>query len=272
MRHLLSTAAIALAMTAMTLPASAQQQQQPGQCDRNFSAVDANGDGKVTNQEASAAIDDEFSRLDLDNSGSISKSEWQNCGWHTMMNTQRKNMQASDHAPMQGDAQQDDPQASAQQQSGTQQQETSQQQSAAQPGSQSGGQSMNQGSNQASPRPWTTDEQFSQADTNKDGSVDRQEAAEANERIYGRTISGSDKEQMARQSGARFATIDSNGDGSISQEEWQNRSQADIEAMYARMDRDDDGELSRSEYQRARQPQQQQEASRPVTIWYYYVH
>jgi Ca2+-binding EF-hand superfamily protein len=245
MRHFFTTAAVALAMTAIGMPAGGQQQQQ-GQCAREFSAVDSNGDSKVTQQEASSAVSGEFNRIDMDGNGTISKSEWQNCGWHTMLNTKRSNMQAADHAPMKKDSQS---------------------------ASQSGGQSASTTTldEKAPPQPWTTNEQFSKADANNDGMVSREEAAKATESAYGQAA-GDDpgKEQLARQSGARFAMIDSNGDGAISQQEWQNRNKADIQTLFARLDQNNNDKLSKSEYQNVRDIGQP--AGEPMTIWYYHVY
>jgi EF hand len=301
MKYLLSTAAVALAMTATAMPAAAQQQAD---CTRNFKAVDANGDGKVSNQEATAAVSNEFNAIDTDGSGTISQSEWQNCGTqiNTMMDTKRSNMQASDHAPMQNQQQSGQQQAgqqqsgqsgqqqsgqsgqqqAGQQQSGQQQsgqqasQQSGQQQQASQSGQQSGDQIQSPTTGQSGstatlnqegpPRPWTTDEQFEQADKDKSGDVSREEAAQMAQENYSKSGSQAAHEQQARASGVRFGAIDSNGDGSISQDEWSNRAQADIDAFFARLDQDSNDKLSKQEYQQARM----QQAAEPVTVWYYY--
>lgn len=266
MKYLLSTAAVALAMATTGMPAAAQQQAD---CSNTFKAVDANNDGKVSKQEANAAVTNEFNTIDSDGDGSISQSEWQNCGTqiHTMMDTKRSNMQASDHAPMQN--QQSDQQA-GQQQTGQQQAKKGQQgQQSGSQGTATTGQSASTATlkEEGPPRPWTTDEQFSQADTDKSGDVSREEAAKATEKNYSKSGSQEARAQQARASGARFAMIDSNGDGSISQQEWKNRDQADVEAFFARLDEDNNDKLSKSEYQQVRLGQGQDE---PVSVWYYY--
>jgi len=246
MKYLLSTAAVALAMATAGTRVAAQTAAQNADCSNAFKAVDANDDGKVSNQEANAAVSNEFDAIDSDGNGTISQSEWQSCGTqiHTMMDTKRSNMQASDHAPAKDG--------------------TSGSQGVATTGQSASTATLNE---EGPPRPWTTDEQFSQADTDKSGDVSRDEAAQAAEKNYSKSGSQEARAQQGRASGARFAMIDSDGNGAISQQEWNNRDQADIESFFARLDEDNNDKLSKSEYQQVRMGQGQEE---PVSVWYYY--
>lgn len=271
-------------MAAIAGPAAAQQQID---CERNFTAVDENRDGRVNEQEASAALEKEFQRIDADGSGSISKSEWQNCGdarIHTMMDATASELQAGDHAPMQNGGQ-SGAQSSAQagSQSGMQAGDQAASQSGTQPDSETSVESaVNQ---EGLPRTWIAEGQFSSADQDQDGRVTREEAAKAAEESFSQSDAQLDSqsdsqsgvspsqeqsaEQTARQSGSRFAMIDRNGDGMISQQEWTNRDEANVESLFDRLDQNDDDSLSQSEFQEARNVPSSGE---PVTVWYYYVY
>jgi len=127
-------------------------------------------------------------------------------------------------------------------------------------------------------QPMSTDDQFSEADADQSGDVSRDEAATAAQSAYTGSTTGNqdqattgDNEQAARNFGARFAMIDSDGDGTVSREEWNNRDNVTIDTAFKRLDSDGNGEVSKSEYQEARNVDSGS-GRQPVTIWYYYIY
>lgn len=89
MRHLLHTTAIAAAFAAFTFGAQAQESNDaesavqsasaPSYCDTRWSSVDGNEDGFVSRDEATGAMDDQFSAIDADGNGEITKTEYVDC-------------------------------------------------------------------------------------------------------------------------------------------------------------------------------------------------
>jgi Ca2+-binding EF-hand superfamily protein len=84
MRHLLYTSAIALAIGGLTLGAQAQESQANSQmaqsvCDAPWTEVDANGNGFVSEQEASGAVAKRFNAMDTDGDGTLDYAEYQAC-------------------------------------------------------------------------------------------------------------------------------------------------------------------------------------------------
>ena len=81
MRTLLTTTAIGL-ITAIAIPAQAQTTDQAaagGPCQQQWTAVDENKDGTISESEAQAASDLEFQRIDMDKNGTGSIAEWKDC-------------------------------------------------------------------------------------------------------------------------------------------------------------------------------------------------
>lgn len=285
MRHLFSTAAVVALTAAAPLAASAQESAEIT-CPGPFPVVDTNSDGKVTGEEASAALEDEFSRIDADGDGNITAMEWQTCGnaglnearMHTMMDAKASDIQAGDHAPRSAGEQSDanmntmmDAEASDIQAGDHAPMDSA----AGQPMSAEDSASTATLNEEGPPRPWWTgDEPYQQADTDDSGTVTRAEAANAAEFTYGRKSQQAkaqqSPEQAARESGARFTMLDRDGNGVISASEWKNRDQADLMALFDRLDQDGNDKLSKSEFQTVKA--KKDIADEPVTIWYYYTY
>ena len=90
MKHLLRTTAIVAVMGCFNIAAQAQSDGQATEtttaamnkasyCDKPWHEVDGNEDGFVSQTEASASIDNQFSQIDLDGNGEITKTEWVDC-------------------------------------------------------------------------------------------------------------------------------------------------------------------------------------------------
>lgn len=84
MRHLLRTSAIALAMGGLAFGAYAQENQTDDQmaqsiCDTPWVEVDTNGNGFVSEQEASGAVENRFNAMDTDGDGQLNYAEYQAC-------------------------------------------------------------------------------------------------------------------------------------------------------------------------------------------------
>jgi hypothetical protein len=77
-RKLLPAAAAALAVSLATLPLAAQQARAPTAGEAAFKRADANGDGKLSKEEAARlpAIAAKFDELDKDKDGALSMSEF----------------------------------------------------------------------------------------------------------------------------------------------------------------------------------------------------
>jgi hypothetical protein len=77
-RKSLPAAAAALAFTLATLPATAQQAPAASAGEAAFKRADANGDGKLSKEEAARlpAIAAKFDELDKDKDGTLSLSEF----------------------------------------------------------------------------------------------------------------------------------------------------------------------------------------------------
>ena len=125
--------------------------------------------------------------------------------------------------------------------------------------------------NQMDKMPLNTDQEFKAADQDKNNKVTKEEAAKSAENTYKQNSgSGQSAEEAARNYGARFAMIDTNGDGAISKDEWDNRDKAKVDTAFGNLDKDDNGKLSKSEYQEARNASQNN--GKPVTVWYYFIY
>lgn len=97
MKHLYRTAALALVMGSVGFAAHAQDsggqnaqnsasQSQTASsggdanyCDRQWTAVDGNEDGFVTEEEVAGAIEERFNMIDADGNGEITKTEYVDC-------------------------------------------------------------------------------------------------------------------------------------------------------------------------------------------------
>ena len=78
------------------------------------------------------------------------------------------------------------------------------------------------------------------------------------------------KEDFARAYGERFAQLDTNGDGSLSKQEFDDRNSGQVDASFSHLDGNNDGEVTKKEWQEARNTNQ--DSGAPVTIWYYYIY
>lgn len=85
---LLTTTALAAA------PAMAATSSEAQGCDMQFSAVDADGNGRVSQDEAGRYIDQRFARFDADGDKAIDRDEYMQC----MQNVDRMNREAFDEA------------------------------------------------------------------------------------------------------------------------------------------------------------------------------
>lgn len=119
----------------------------------------------------------------------------------------------------------------------------------------------------------TEQDQFAAMDTDKSGEVSAQEAAEVSKQRYSGG-KGNQAVQQGMMSGASFASIDSDGNGSISQNEWSNRQNASLEKRFTALDKDGNGQVSKSEFSDFRQQRfgeaQQAQGGNEPTLWIFY--
>lgn len=266
MRHPCISAALAALLATSASAALAASDALPdgvqAACAKDWSKVDANGDGEVTVKEAKAATEHNFGVLDTDGDGSVSLPEWRSCGHVVMLQSL-----GSDAAG--GDNGSGEPAGSA----------TSDEQASGQPAGSTGADVPNadvalgaRGNGAANVPgnylPWSEGIRFEDVDTDKSGDISREEAAAAAEKRYETSGGSGDMESAARASGAAFTQVDADGNGSISPKEFRARDSAGIDAGFAHIDADDNGKISRSEWLKARAI-----AARigPVSVWRYYM-
>ena len=116
MKHLCRTTAIALAIGGVAFGAQAQennnqqnQQAAAGQsyCDTAWTKVDADGDGFVSEQEASDSVQARFDSIDVDGDDRIDYAEFQTC-MSARSGTQSAEVDRSEENFAEADADQDD--------------------------------------------------------------------------------------------------------------------------------------------------------------------
>lgn len=209
---------------------------QADHCLRGFTMVDANNDGKVSKQEADMIVSQEFGAIDSNGDGSISQSEYDEC------------QRAADYY-------RDMPASVAQ----------------------------------------NGDQAFEAADTNKDQKVDRQEYMKGAQQAYDSAQSsgmesGSEpvavlhryiwvvapesseseqgsqepqqdmsKDEAAGHAASSFSALDSNGDDTLTKQEWQGSGQqgagqksSSTDKKFSSVDSDGNGKISKEEYKSAR--------------------
>ena len=84
MTRLLSTSAVSVILL-LSVPAHAQDAvkiapPQGEQCNQNWTTVDSDKSGTVSEDEAKAVADAAFARIDVDRNGTVSVTEWKDCG------------------------------------------------------------------------------------------------------------------------------------------------------------------------------------------------
>ncbi len=269
MKHWLNTAAIAAIMigsgaayaadTPGTNKASTVGANAGGvTCNQDLAVVDTNDDGSISTDEAVTASLKEFDRIDVDNSGTLSKSEWEHCNEQALLNSEMTTATVNTGAGTDNGMKKND--------------SAMNNDKGADKTSDMAKSKAENTAPFAGKNPFETDEDFSAADSDKDNQLTRDEAAKAAESAYNAgSNEGKNREDFARSYGARFAMIDKNGDGTVSQEEWQGRDSATIQSAFAKLDEDNNGELSKSEYQEARKAQSSDTDGKPVSVWYYFV-
>jgi Ca2+-binding EF-hand superfamily protein len=240
---------------------SAQGQLAAQACATNWTAVDSDKNGKISEAEAQAATEAEFDRIDVDSNGTISVTEWKDCGDRSaypgvpagLDNLPRE---ASSGAGEEPEGMTTSP-ASAQAEADLQidPPETT-------------------GSIGSAGMSGWTDDDFTAADADKSGDLSAQEAASADRSRFDQ--SASDTEDSARMSSGAFAKLDADGDGMVSSDEFSSRDQAElrtgVEARFSTLDADGDNEVSREEFKNHRD-QRFSEASQSdpePTVWHYY--
>jgi Ca2+-binding EF-hand superfamily protein len=272
MKPLLTTSALALvaafATTAQAQDSSSQNQQAISDqaCSQSWVKVDADENGTISKAEAEKAADTEFSRIDVNGDGSVSVTEWKDCGDRTAY-------------PGVPDALDDFPSQASASESGEGMTES--------PASDQAQADLEAdvpettGSISKDATSWRHD--FDAADTDQSGYLTPDEAAKSEQRMHLDAASASDEADLRAGSDV-FATLDSDGDGKLSTQEWSSGSKAEVgqnrgvEARYDTMDADGDGDVSRSEfknyrgerYSAAEQTSGEVDAV-PVRIFYYYV-
>lgn len=272
MRALLTSTAVGL-ITAFTLQAQAQTSEQKAAlddpCAAQWVAVDANEDGKISKSEAQDAIEPQFSRIDDDGDGVVSVKEWKDCsapsaipgGFQSAAGTGTE--QTPPGALTEGDtAEQTEGEPAETTAEAGQDEMTSTRALQATPDVTGVGE----------PRTWS-DEAFAEMDVDESGDVTAEEAAEWSKNRVTGTMQDQE-ETLARHAGI-FGLMDTDSDGTITQEEWQQRQQLDVEDRFARVDEDGDGEITQNEWrdyreQRFDQAQATTRDDEGVTIWMYY--
>ncbi len=304
MKRLMQTTAMLAALGAGIGAAQAAGNPDYGACDTNYKAVDTDGDGTVTRQEAQKAAEYEFGRLDRDGNGEISRTEWKNCSGVVFLKQAFKNGDGDRSTGTQASA---DTEAG-----GTQGSQSNSGDQTAMNDSASG--STSTSSSKAGTLPTIgeyTEKSFGDADTDKSGDVDRDEAAAWAQKSFhdredlskqalrdqksGDTKSGdttgadhsgnmqasvsgtgngagaSGEEQAARIGGNVFASMDTDHNGRVSREEWTKQDGQHDFNRFSAMDKDHNGILSENEWSSAMADsytQAQNEAKgQPVTVW-----
>lgn len=262
MTRLLTTTAIGL-IVAFTTQVQGQTTQNPqtaqigGPCQEQWTAVDENTDGVISESEAQAAAQAEFSRIDMDGNGTISVQEWKDC--------------AAPAAIPGGFARTDTGTGTVERampDSGTEAGDTADQ---AMPEVE--GQDQQQAANAATAGDEAAEAwggEFEQMDADDSGDVSAEEAAQ-----WSRSQAGGEQqdEEAVRTQAARFAMLDRDGDATLTEQEWQQRDQGDVEAKFGNIDQDGDGQVSETEWQQHRQQrfeQAQTAAHEEVDLWLFY--
>jgi Ca2+-binding EF-hand superfamily protein len=259
-------------------------------CATSWTTVDADESGTISGEEASAATDAEFSRIDVNGDGTISVAEWKHCGDRAAYPGVPRGLQS---AATGSDAVNENRMAASSDQVATD----------ASPGvegmttspasdqakadleievDEAGGTTEESGQAPGAAAfgeaegvpPWSQAE-FDAADADQSGDISEQEAAEADaSRLH---QAGGSAEVQARLGSAGFARLDSDGNGKITEDEFASRNQADVDAMadarFGKLDADGNGEVSRDEWTQHRGErfsQAQQSAGEEPTVWIYY--
>jgi len=254
MKYRLTTSIVAV-VAAMVLPAQAQQSQEArpdmpivdsDACTQNWTTVDSDKNGAISRSEAKAVADSEFSRIDVDGNGTVSVTEWKDCGDPGSFPGNARDPRAADSpadADDTGNAEQADLDNTMQHNA-----------------------IVGQGPDAVPP--WNADD-FSSFDTDRSGDLSADEAAEAS-----RAGAGQAGEAVARWAGGMFARVDANADGKLSQEEWSNRNRQTFNDLFGRVDADGNGEITRSEWTNYREGGYSRASTSAQggepTIWQYY--
>lgn len=249
------TGSIIAAMFALAVSTQAQEHANgtrtldSGGCTQNWTTVDSDSSGTISEAEAKAVADSEFARIDVDGNGAISMMEWTDCGDPTFDLGERPAGRAADVDRTRAVAGSGGGGTSA----GAEVSETLQHNTI-----------IDQGSEMA---PWTG-ESFEAFDADKSGALSTAEAAQASQADVRRR-----GEELARRAGGIFARADANGDGDLSAEEWSNRSRQSSTVLFGRVDADADGSISQTEwteYRNERYTRSLEDGLREPTIWQYY--
>lgn len=190
-------------------------------CPVSWTEVDADGNGRISREEAEAVINVEFSRIDQNDDDVVSIKEWKDCfapsaipgGFEAHTQTGADDKTAEDEAA----------EADTEESARTVQ-----------------GPEITGVSEPLTIDSWTQ-EQFAEMDIDDSGDVTAQEAeawsrAQALEEV-----------ELARFAGL-FGLLDQDGGGTITTEEWENREDVDIERHFGNIDEDGDGQIGLSEW------------------------
>lgn len=215
----------AVAVPGLLMGGTALAQGQAGQdCAIEWTAADADNNGRITAEEATAASDSEFNRYDADSDGVITQAEYANC----LGTSASADMQAAAADAGTDDAAtglSDIPQTADADQSGAVTRDEMATAMEEQTGTDMSGQDM-----EAEAR--RTGWRFAMTDTNGDGEITQRELNAA--------------DQQLQQS---FAAADANGDGMLTPEEWNS-----AEVTWAPVDQD----TGQTDQTASTQPSQQQ--------------
>ena len=229
MNRLMQTSAIVIGLAATGGVAHAVDKPDFGACNTDYKAVDANDDGTVSVEEARQAAEYEFGRLDRDGNGEISLAEWRNCSGVSYLS----DVYETDEAE----------QAAADDEAASQEQQTT------------GGMTGD--------LPTIgeyTEETFGEADADVSGDIEYAEAAQwAEQQWHDREARDEDvsigeiteAEADARIGAGAFAALDSDQDGTVTNQEWASQDQARSEIRFEKFDADHDDTLTREEWDEA---------------------
>ena len=274
MKPLLITSGAAL-LAALAYPVAAQTSDagNPAQsreaCAQNWTIVDSNKSGTISEAEANAATEADFTRIDVNGDGSVSVTEWKDCGDPTAY----PGNAGADPVPAGNPAETtaEDPQGPKTQATG--QVSPASEQAAAdltvQPP-----ETENSAVAELTGRtglPWNEDDFPSALDADKSGDISAEEAAQAERSAAGQA---EPDEAAVRRLGGTFARVDANGDGKLSTEEWSNRNSQTFNGLFGRIDADGNDEISRDEWRLYRTEGYTRAATtgggQEPTIWQYY--
>lgn len=269
MKHLLQTTAMIAAVGASVgMAHAAVDKPDFGACNTDYKAVDADGNGTVSQSEATQAAEYEFERLDSDGDGTISKAEWRNCAGVAYL--EQVNEPKTAGADQQSETQGASGSGMTQDQSTGQTSQQSATSGTAESQDQMATGSIRQPSSQAGTLPTIgeyTDENFAAADTDKSGDVDAGEAATfSTNSFHDREARGdeggqpaatpgdggiSGEEQAARTGAASFAQRDADGNGRLTREEWVEQPGEQSYNDFSVLDTNNNGIISQDEWQKA---------------------